>query len=352
MKTPDLQISLPKLTHNINTIRTICEQASLHITPITKVVMGHPSIASLYATYFDSIGDSRICDIQRMVDHQIKTNFMLIRSPALSEAIETVQLCRISLNTELSVCEALNEAGERLHKPHQILIMIEMGDLREGILLEDLDDFFHAIAPFKWLDVIGIGANATCFAGLIPDSANLSVLERGKKAFQAIFHKDPVVSGGGTNLFDLILHGSLPPYINHIRIGEGLLMGVDAVYKKQISDCFTDICVLTGEIIELKSKPSFPSGFTAHNAFGEHIPFKDKGLRRKAIVNIGRLDTDVSGLTPIQPGIEILGASSDHMMLDVEESPTLQVGDLVSFSMNYSALLFSMSSIYVEKNIR
>ena len=129
-------------------------------------------------------------------------------------------------------------------------------------------------------------------------------------------------------------------------------MGVDAVYKKQISDCFTDICVLTGEIIELKTKPSFPSGFTAHNAFGEHIPFKDKGLRRKAIVNIGRLDTDVSGLTPIQPGIEILGASSDHMMLDVEESPTLQVGDLVSFSMNYSALLFSMSSIYVEKNIR
>lgn len=350
MKTPDLQISLPKLTHNITIIRSICNKASLHITPITKVVMGHPAIAALYASYFDSIGDSRICDIQRMIDHQIKTDFMLIRSPALSEAIETVKLCHTSLNSELSVCRALNEAGESMQKTHRILVMIEMGDLREGILSDDLEAFLRSIASLRSLDVIGIGSNATCFAGLIPDTVNLSVLEEGKKVFKRIFGKDPIVSGGGTNLFDLILHNSLPPYINHIRIGEGLLMGVDAVYKQPIPGCYTDICVLTGEIIELKTKPSFPNGFTAHNAFGEHIPFRDKGLRRKAIVNIGRLDTDISGLIPLQSGIEILGASSDHLVLDTEENPTLQVGDLVSFSMNYSALLFSMSSIYVEKN--
>lgn len=349
MKTPDLQISLPKLTENIVTLKTLCKHASLQVTPITKVVMGHPTIAALYANYFDSIGDSRICDIQRMTDSGIHTQYMLIRSPALSESLQTVELCHTSLNSELSVCHALNLAGEKLHQKHHILIMIEMGDLREGILLEETESFFREVSSLNWLEVVGIGTNATCFAGIIPTEENLSFLAQVKKTFRKVFHKNPLISGGGTNLFHLILANTLPAYINHIRIGEGLLMGVDAVYKQPLPGCHTDICTLTGEVIELRTKPSFPIGETAHNAFGEHIPFRDRGLRKKAIINIGRLDTDIAGLTPLDKGIEILGASSDHLMLDVEAKPNLQVGDLVSFGMNYSALLFSMSSIYVEK---
>lgn len=350
MKTPDLQISLQKLHQNILALKEYCARASLQITPVTKVVMGHPVIASLYSKHFDSIGDSRICDIERMIQNHIHTNFMLIRSPALSESVQTVKLCRTSLNTELSVCRLLNEAGESLKKRHQIIVMIEMGDLREGILPDEAESFFREVSSNFWLDIIGIGTNATCFAGLIPTPENLAILEKGRESFRKVFHKEPIISGGGTNLLHLLLSGTIPSYINHIRIGEGFVMGVDAVYKKPIPGCATDVCILTGEIIELKTKPSYPAGETAHNAFGEHIPFKDKGLRKKAIVNIGRLDTDIYGLIPIEKGIEILGASSDHLMLDIEEKPDLHVGDTVSFSMNYSALLFSMSSIYVVKN--
>jgi len=349
MKTPDLQISLTKLTQNIQTIKNLCSKASLQITPVTKVMMGHPTIAALYAKHFDSIGDSRICDIQRMTDSGIHTKYMLIRSPALSESLQTVELCQTSLNTELTVCKALNQAGAKWQKKHNILVMIEMGDLREGILPEEAESFFREVSSLSWLKIVGIGTNATCFAGLIPTQENLSVLAKVKIDFQKVFHQDPLVSGGGTNLFHLLLSHTLPDYINHIRIGEALLMGVDAVYKQLIPGCYTDICILTGEIIELRTKPSFPTGETAHNAFGEHIPFRDKGLRKKAIVNIGRLDTDIAGLTPLEEGIEILGASSDHLVLDVEANPNLKVGDLVSFGMNYSALLFAMSSIYVEK---
>lgn len=349
MKTPDLQISLPKLAHNITVIQQLCAKASLKITPVTKVVMGDPTIAALYADHFHSIGDSRICDIQRMVNAGIRTQYMLIRSPALSESIQTIELCQTSLNSDISVCLALNRAAEQMKKRHRILVMVEMGDLREGILPDEAEDFFKILSCCSWLDTVGFGTNATCFAGVIPTPENLSVLVEVKDKYRKIFHREPLVSGGGTNLFHLILAHNLPSVINHIRIGEGLLMGVDAVYKQPIPGCYTDICLLTGEIIELRTKPSVPSGETVHNAFGEHIPFKNKGLRKKAIVNIGRLDTDIAGLRPLDQRIEILGASSDHLMLDVEENPDLKVGDQVSFGMDYSSLLFSMSSMYVQK---
>ena len=158
------------------------------------------------------------------------------------------------------------------------------------------------------------------------------------------------ISGGGSNLIPLLENNSLPSYINHVRIGESIVMGVDAINKKPIKNCYQDCFTLTGEIIELKTKPTLPEEPLTKNAFGEEPVFEDKGLRKRAIINIGRLDTDIFGLHSTVSGVEILGASSDHLILDVEEAAKeLRVGDSLSFHLNYSALLYSMSSEYVHK---
>lgn len=350
MNTPYLTIDLRKLEHNLKIILELCKKNHLELTPITKVIMGDPRIASIYTKYTDSIGDSRIHDIKRMIRNEVKSSFMLIRSPSMHESKEVVTLCECSLNSELSMIRALSETALDLKKTHSILIMIEMGDLREGVLLDDFKPFLKECLQLPRIEIIGIGANATCFAGLIPTPSNLKILETAGKIYKSLIGKDGLISGGGTNLFHLIQSKSLPNYINHIRCGEGIVMGVDAVYKNPIEGCFQDCFELNGEVIELKFKPSLPIGTFTHNAFGEETHLKDKGIRKRAILNIGRLDTDITGIKPIESGIEILGASSDHLILDVEDSTRkLEIGSLIPFHLNYSGLLYAMSSDYVGK---
>jgi ornithine racemase len=350
MNTPNLLINLTKLEQNLLAIKGICERNNLILTPVTKVIMGDPHIATLYSKHSQSIGDSRIHDIQRMIRNHIVSNFMLIRSPSLQEADEVVSLCQTSLNTEMDVIHALHLEAIKQGKIHQIIVMLEMGDLREGILPDEFEDFLNQCLLLKGIHVSGIGTNATCFAGLIPCPNNLIILEKASQVFTKLTGRKGIVSGGGTNLFHLIADGTLPSYINHIRVGEGIVMGVDAVHKLPIKGCVQDSFTLTGEVIELKDKPSQPKGTFTHNAFGEDVSFIDFGIRKRAILNIGRLDTDITGLTPLQEGIKILGGSSDHLLLDVEESTEkLHIGSAISFHLNYSALLFAMSSDYVQK---
>lgn len=100
-------------------------------------------------------------------------------------------------------------------------------------------------------------------------------------------------------------------------------------------------------MIEAKTKPSVPFGDRGRNAFGETITFGDRGLIRRAIVGIGRQDVFVPGLTPLLP-IDILGASSDHIILDTKNIE-LKVGDEVKFTIDYGALISLMTSPYVYK---
>ena len=139
MNTPYLTIDLRKLEHNLKIILDLCKKNHLKLTPVTKVIMGDPRIATMYTKYTDSIGDSRIHDIKRMIRNEVKSSFMLIRSPTIQESREVVTLCDCSLNSELSVIKSLNKTAQDINKIHSIILMVEMGDLREGVMLDDFE---------------------------------------------------------------------------------------------------------------------------------------------------------------------------------------------------------------------
>lgn len=70
----------------------------------------------------------------------------------------------------------------------------------------------------------------------------------------------------------------------------------------------------------------------------------------RALLNVGREDIDVEGIRPHEPRFEVLGASSGYLILDVTPAAgSLRVGDELSFSVNYGALLAIMTSEYIEK---
>jgi ornithine racemase len=160
-----------------------------------------------------------------------------------------------------------------------------------------------------------------------------------------------VVSGGASSSLTLLLEGKLPQGINNLRVGEAILQGgLETFRDKPWEELELDACRLAADIIEVKKKPSRPIGRSGYDAFGNQPVFADEGDRLRAIANVGREDVLVEGLTPIQAGVRVLGASSDHLVLDVDDArPLPVVGDRVEFRMNYGALLAAMTSEYVEK---
>jgi predicted amino acid racemase len=161
------------------------------------------------------------------------------------------------------------------------------------------------------------------------------------------------VSGGNSANMLLVLGGKMPSGINNLRIGESILLGTEAVKRQPVEGCVTDTFTLMAEVIELLDKPSKPLGTIGQNAFGVVPTFVDKGVRRRAICAIGRQDVDASGLYPLMDGVSVLGASSDHLILDVEEATqAVDVGSVISFRPNYSALLQASTSPFVEKVVK
>lgn len=234
--------------------------------------------------------------------------------------------------------------------------MIDLGDLREGIIEET--EIFHTIEEIlnlKGVALVGIGTNLTCYGGVIPTEKNLSELVRLKEVIERKYElKIETVSGGNSSSLYLIEKGDIPAGINQLRLGESIVLGRETAFGTQIKGTYDDCFKLLAEVIEVKEKPSLPIGEKVGiDAFGKKPRFDDKGIRTRAICAIGRQDIDVEGLIPDEKTISILGASSDQLILDVTDCDRVyKVGDNVSFKLTYSGILSSMTSEYVTKMVK
>ena len=349
MRTPYIEIDLSKIEHNARTLRSLWGQYGIEVMGITKVDMGEPHIANaLIRAGIKMLGDSRIEDIMRMRKAGIKATYVLIRSPFLSDVKRVVTYADISLNTEISVIRALSKEAVKSGKIHKIVLMVEMGDRREGILPEDLDATVEEILGLKGIKLEGLGANFACFGGVKPNQEKMNHLSLLVETIEKKFDISlPIVSGGNSANFIWLETYNTIGRINNVRLGESIFLGVETLYREPIKGLYQDSFKLVTEVIESKRKPSLPNGETALNAFGESPKFEDRGTISRAILGIGREDTDINGLTPLVD-VDILGSSSDHLILDAKESG-LKVGDNVAFTPNYSALLSAMLSPFVKK---
>ncbi len=297
------------------------------------------------------IADSRLENFERIQAY--KTSKMLLRLPMISEARRVVELTDMSLNSELKTIEALNQEAEQQGKIHEILLMVDLGDRREGILPNQVLGTVENILNLKHIKLIGLGVNLTCYGGVIPTPDKLEELSALKDSIEDTFGIVlPVVSGGNSSSFYLLENHTLPQTITQLRIGETIVLGRETAFGKKIDYLNQDVFALETEVIECQEKPSMPSGEIGMNAFGEKPVFIDKGLMKRAIVAIGRQDVSPEGLKPCDVSIDIIGASSDHTILDITASEkAYKVGDIVSFELDYGALLQLFTSEFVEKEL-
>ena len=349
MTTPRIEIDLEKISHNATSLREIYASKGIGIIGVTKVVCGDPAVADvLVRTGIDTLADSRLENIKRMRQAGVQAQFVLLRSPAPSQAESAVKYADISLNTELSVIEALSRFAVKAGVTHKIILMVEMGDLREGLLPGALEETVEQVIGQRGIFLAGIGTNLACFGGVKPDEENLDHLSSLARDIEEKFGMTlQYVSGGNSANYDWFMSTTDVGKINNLRLGESIFLGCETLHRKKIPGLFTNALKLVAEVIESKVKPSKPYGDICQDAFGNVPDFSDRGPMRRVILGIGLQDVLVAGLTPCMD-IDILGASSDHILIDAKELD-LKVGDEVEFNLNYGALLSAMTSPYVAK---
>ena len=349
MKTPYIEIDLNKIAHNASRLKEMWGKVGIEVMGITKVDLGEPYIAQILVNAdITLLGDSRIEDIIRMKKAGVNATFCLIRTPFLLDVKRVVHYTDISFNTEFVVIKSLNKEAVRQQKKHKIILMVEMGDRREGVLPEELHDMVEKILLLSNIELIGIGANFACFGGIKPNQEKMNHLSLLADTIEQQFNiKLSVISGGNSANYIWLQEGGRPGRVNNVRLGESIFLGVETLYRRPIKGLHQNAIKIVAEVIEVKRKPSLPNGEMALNAFGETPHFEDRGIIPRAILGLGREDVAIDGLTP-QIDVDILGGSSDHMILDAKQSG-LKVGDTVTFSPNYSALLAAMTSPFVRK---
>lgn len=353
MSDPQISIDLARIEHNARTVVDLCRGAGITPFGVTKGTCGMPQVArAMLRGGVAGIAESRFENIRRLRDAGIDCPIMLLRSPPLTRVEELVRTVDISLQSELQLMREISRVAERLGRVHDVILMIDLGDLREGIWPNDLVPTVEAVLELPGVRIAGVGTNLTCFGAIIPTQENLTQLVTHAYKVESITGR-PLdwVSGGNSSSLPLLLAGGMPNGINNLRIGEAILQGGRDTFLTDPWEALDrDAFELTGELLEVKVKPSMPIGQSGLDAFGKAPVFIDEGDRLRGIANIGREDVIAEGLMPTRPGVRVLGASSDHLVLDLTEAdPPLTVGENVSFRMNYGALLTVMTSEYVEK---
>ncbi|MGB3755777.1 MAG: alanine/ornithine racemase family PLP-dependent enzyme [Rivularia sp. (in: cyanobacteria)] len=345
---PRIEISLSRIQHNARILCELYGQQGISLMGVSKAVLGEPLIAeAMIRGGVKYIADSRLENIQRMKIARISATFVLLRT-ALSQAESVVEDVDISLNTEIETIQELNYYAKRQNKIHQIILMVEMGDLREGILPRDVFSFIKKVLCLPQIEIVGLGCNLACYGGIKPDNQKMQQLSDLTEAIEKEFQINlPITSGGNSANYEWYKSARKVGRINNLRIGESILLGRETAHSKTIPTLNTNAFKLIAEVIESKSKPSLPYGEIGRNAFGNVPVFLDSGIHQRAIIALGKQDTLISGLS-CDRDLEILGSSSDHLVLDTPNL-CLKIGVGVNFNLDYGSLLAAMTSPFIKK---
>lgn len=364
MYKPTLTIDLPKLRDNARTEKKELGDLGIEVMAVNKVFNGCVATArAVIEGGIDVIAESRVYNLKKLKD-TLGCRTCLLRSPVLSEIADVVRYADISLNSEPEIIKALSAEAVRQGRTHEVLLMIDMGDLREGIMFDHFDEIVAGVKlidSLPGLKLYGLGTNFNCYGTVMPTVKNgVDFREIVRKVEAETDIKVPRLSAGNCTSYVLIDRGEWPEGLNHMRIGGLHEYGIEYVdmhyldqyhhSTKPVGKACSPLYTFTAEIIELNSKPTVPIGELGVDAFLQTKTFEDRGIRRRALLAFGRQDVPVENCVPCDDSITILGQTSDHTLIDIEDCKTpLKVGDKISFELDYTGLLAACTTDGVEK---
>lgn len=355
---PKLEIDTQLVYNNAQILHRLCLEKGIEPTAVIKGFNGIDCITeAIVRAGYRCLASSRIPHLKAVKDRGYEVETLALRIPMLSEVEKLVAYCDISLNSELQTLRAIEAEAACQGKVHKVILMRDLGDLREGLI--DRARFYEVATIIEQelphVLLYGVGANLTCYGSVIPTTKNLSELV--KDAFeveQRISRKLDVVSGGSTSSLPLLIKGGMPQGVNNLRIGEALVVPCDLLdyWQCNVPGLSNATMVLKAEIIEIGEKPTKPIGKRGVNWMGTKQEYEDKGIRRRVLLAIGIFDVgDYEKLIPVDPGVTLLGSSSDHLIADIQESKqAYMLGDTVAFRLRYKSMLFVTGNPLIKKD--
>jgi predicted amino acid racemase len=346
---PRIVIHLDRIARNARETLELCHGRGISVAAITKGVCGDLRIAAtLIEAGVNALGDSRLENLKKY--HILPCEKWLIRIPMLSECREVVQFADVSLVSEALTLQYLDLEAHRQGRKLGILLMVEMGDRREGCLGEDeLAALIARVDQSPGLYLKGIGTNLGCYGFIRTTKQKMDELSRLVESVSP--GRRLLVSGGNSSALGWMKETGETGRVNHLRLGESILFGRERRDFTQLPGTVEDAFELQAEIVELKKKPSLPEGEIGRDSFDNSPHFENLGEHWRAICAVGKQDIEPDLLCPVDGRVSILGASFDHMLLQVPQD-AYHLGDILSFRMRYPAVVRAMTSEYILKEYR
>lgn len=358
MTYPLLTIDLSKITHNTRKIVEVSANLGIETIGVVKGCSGDPRVAkAMLAGGVAAIGDSRVSSLKRLRSGGV-SDLVMLRQPLRNEVEEVVGLASVSLVSDYSVIPKLSRAAEAARVSHGVVLMVETGGLREGIMLEEVPEIAQKALGLNNIDLVGLGTNVGCLSpkGMGPaeevgfldgprPSMQLELLVRAAERLSATIGRTPrIVSGGNSIVWKLLVSGQVPAIINQVRIGEAILLGRETLSRELVTGAFQDAFVLESEVIEVRDKP-----LVWDEGGGSEV--KGSLMRRRAIVALGKQDIGAGMVLPVLPDLTVLGTTSDHLVVEVGRNDLgpINPGQVLKFLPNYQALAAAIISPFVQK---
>jgi predicted amino acid racemase len=352
-----IKMNRESLRHNFNFLKELFDKHDLHWGVVSKLLCGNELfIRELINLGVREIHDSRISNLRKVKEINPEVQTVYIKPPAKENVENVIRYADVSMNTEYYTLQWLSDEAQKQDRIHKVIIMIETGDLREGVMGDHLIDFYSKVFELPNIEIIGIGTNLNCLHGVMPSQDKLIQLSLYKQIIELKFNrKIPWISGGTSVTIPLIMNRQIPKGVNHFRVGETLYFGVNLFEDKLIPGMKEDVFEFAAQIIEITEKPMVPMGELGANPQGDVMEV-DTALygqtHYRAILDVGLLDLDPKYIVPFKDNYEVVGASSDMLVLDLRKNKSkLKVGDMLRFRLKYMGALQLLNSDYVEKKI-
>jgi ornithine racemase len=364
MSYPMLEINLKKLQDNVKYEVDLLCKLGIEVMGVNKVFNGlYETAEATVKAGMKVIAESRVNNLKKLKN--LSCEKALLRTPALSEIEDVVKYADISLNSEIEVVKAISEEAVRQKRIHKILIMLDLGDIREGIWFEnkeEIEDFIEEAIKLPNIEIYGIGSNFSCYGTILPSIENINLMVNIARGLESKFNiKFKYLSAGNATTYHLIDKGIFLEGINNLRIGALHEFGIEYVCGNYVDGFYhsnmdvnkyvSNLYIFKAEIIELNTKPTVPVGELGVDAFLKKKSFVDRGKRKRAILAFGKQDVSYENLQPVDCKIEILGQTSDHTIIDIEDcSKVYNLGDIIDFEIDYTALMLVCNSADIQKS--
>jgi predicted amino acid racemase len=343
----------PELTFDLDAIAAATGKLAdrllargIELVGVTKAVDGEPAVGqAMLEAGCAGLADSRLPALVRLAAHALAP-LTLLRAPEPHDVATAAQVAERVLLCDPGAATELGRHAPGL--PIELLLSVDLGDRREGVLPGRAGEAAHRLAGLPGTTLTGISVNFACLSGQLPSVALLREAEDVLAAVADAADVDaPLLSIGGTVCLGCI-DAFTPRFRTELRAGGGLLYGYDFVSGEGLAGLERFDPVLTATVLESSRKPPAPGGAVGRDAFGHTpdtaLPVHDAWY---TLIALGRRDCEPQGLRPLLDGAWVAGMTSDVGVLITPHE--MRPGDTVAFAVDYDALVRAVTSPFVSR---